>query len=377
MSYEENRVFNITDPITRYMPSLSDEIGINESILLLQLEFFIAISNNERDKQRWTYQSLSDIQAKLFPSISTSTINRTIHNLKNLGLITIAQYNKSKYDKTRWYALNLEGCEKLKSLSIREGSLLPTPPPTDLGQLTSSIIQIESPTVPTKSPIIQPESPIPESSPESKETNEAKIPVSCLIPLVTPTTSPTLPPVAEIKRRSSVSNQDLKSLLDLIPPEYETPKLGNRLEKAVTEGHSILYIAQSIYYTVDHAPRDFLAYLGNCIDKHYCPDGYVSKKIEIEAKEKAAVKTLEAGIQQEVETVKTQAAEKVEHDRKVSLIDSVEDPTEFDSFILNHKNISDFIKERYRKGKGQVLAQLNFIDAFFASLINSTPVITM
>jgi len=96
-------------------PKLAVEIGFNESLLLLQLDFLIAISNHEQEGQRWTYQSVTDIQ-KMFPFWSRATINRVIKSLENRGLINVSNFNRKKYDKTRWFAINIEEAEKLTSI---------------------------------------------------------------------------------------------------------------------------------------------------------------------------------------------------------------------------------------------------------------------
>lgn len=76
-SFQQNRIFTLNEPnAPRLNPALACEIGLNESLVLLQLEFWIAISNNKRDGMLWTYQSTRDIKAKTFPFWSLDTINR-------------------------------------------------------------------------------------------------------------------------------------------------------------------------------------------------------------------------------------------------------------------------------------------------------------
>src|SRR5688500_963155 len=117
--YEMNRVLILNDQCApRLSPALAEEIGFNESILFLQLEFWIAISGHERDGRRWTYQSLSDLE-RFFRFWSRPTINRAIHSLEKQNLIFVAdEYNRYKYDRTRWFAINFEGVRKLKSIAV-------------------------------------------------------------------------------------------------------------------------------------------------------------------------------------------------------------------------------------------------------------------
>jgi len=115
-----NRIFILNNQNSPRLNSyLAAEIGLNESILLLQLEFWISISENEIDGRFWTYQSTSDMIQKSFPFWSQSTINRTINSLKSKNLVIVSRYNKVKYDKTRWFTLNYDEIEKLNSVTVK------------------------------------------------------------------------------------------------------------------------------------------------------------------------------------------------------------------------------------------------------------------
>lgn len=130
-TYEERRIFVLNNPqAPRLCPELAAEIGLVESILLLQIEFWISVSTTEEhDGERWTFQSIRDIQ-DMFPFLGTSTINRAIHRLQGLPadkkdprpvlprLIKVGNFNRMKYDQTRWFAIDLEGVAHLKSIQI-------------------------------------------------------------------------------------------------------------------------------------------------------------------------------------------------------------------------------------------------------------------
>lgn len=105
----------------RCLPELEKEIGEKPAKLLLQLEYWINISTtDEINGQRWTYQATPDIQSKAFPNWSQSTINRVIKKLHALDLIFIDNFNKARYDHTRWFALNPAGFAQLKSVFLME-----------------------------------------------------------------------------------------------------------------------------------------------------------------------------------------------------------------------------------------------------------------
>lgn len=103
----------------RVNAALAAEIGLNESIVLLQIEWWIRHSTNERDGKRWTYQSLSEMNEKAFPFWSKDTINRAVNNLLAREFIEEGNFNRHQYDKTRWFALNCEAINALAAAQIQ------------------------------------------------------------------------------------------------------------------------------------------------------------------------------------------------------------------------------------------------------------------
>lgn len=113
------RLFILNDDYSlRICPQLAKEIGLNESIIFLQLEYLIAISGHEKDGRSWTYQSTRKMQNDYFPWWSIDTINRAIHKLEERKLIVIGNYNQRTYDKTRWFAINFDEADKLVAVSV-------------------------------------------------------------------------------------------------------------------------------------------------------------------------------------------------------------------------------------------------------------------
>lgn len=119
--FNEKRLFVLNNPYApRLCPALAAEIGLNESIILLQLEFLIVTLGTHRDGRRWYRWSVRDINQR-FPFLSIATINRTVQSLEFQGLIyTTRRFNEKKYDKTRWFALNLERASELKSIMLAQ-----------------------------------------------------------------------------------------------------------------------------------------------------------------------------------------------------------------------------------------------------------------
>lgn len=87
------------------LPSLAKEVGLNESIILQQLHYWLKKSTNERDGYKWVYNTYED-WVNQFPFWSVSTIRRTVTKLENANLIIVGNYNKLKIDNTKWYRIN-------------------------------------------------------------------------------------------------------------------------------------------------------------------------------------------------------------------------------------------------------------------------------
>ena len=87
------------------LPSLAEQIGLNESIILQQLHYWLLESKNVKDGYKWVYNTYEDWRVQ-FPFWSISTIRRTIGKLESAGHIIVGNYNKLKIDNTKWYRIN-------------------------------------------------------------------------------------------------------------------------------------------------------------------------------------------------------------------------------------------------------------------------------
>lgn len=96
------------------LPSLAEKVGLNESIVLQQLHYWLMDSKHFHDDHKWIYNTYSDWK-KQFPFWSDKTIRRTITKLENEGLIISGNYNKLPIDKTKWYRINYEQLEIVTS----------------------------------------------------------------------------------------------------------------------------------------------------------------------------------------------------------------------------------------------------------------------
>lgn len=104
--------------VMRVIPELAAEIGFNESIVFLQIAFWIKQSKTFVDGRYWTYQSLRDMQKKAFSFWSIMTTKRAVDSLSKQGLLIIDNHNKRKGDDTQWFSLHVENISHLTSVVI-------------------------------------------------------------------------------------------------------------------------------------------------------------------------------------------------------------------------------------------------------------------
>jgi hypothetical protein len=82
--------------------------GIEKAIILKNLEFWIrknkANNKHYHDGLFWTYNSYSAF-SELFPYIKEKRIGNILREMEVEGLIKAGNYNKSSYDRTKWYSI--------------------------------------------------------------------------------------------------------------------------------------------------------------------------------------------------------------------------------------------------------------------------------
>jgi len=104
----------------RFSYELAEEIGLLDSIVLLELEYLVHISTTEvqEDGEHWCYLSRADMQ-EWFPFRDGLTIQRAFDRLVKRKLVLRNKFNHVSYDKTCWYRPNYPEIEKLKSVWIK------------------------------------------------------------------------------------------------------------------------------------------------------------------------------------------------------------------------------------------------------------------
>lgn len=97
----------INEPPLQVLPSLAKEIGLNEAIMLQQMHYWLLKSANEFAGVKWFYKTLEEWQTE-FPFWSAMTIRRTLGSLEKQKIIKIGNFNKKKFDKTKWFTIDYQ-----------------------------------------------------------------------------------------------------------------------------------------------------------------------------------------------------------------------------------------------------------------------------
>lgn len=102
------------------LPKLATKIGLNESIIVQQMHYWLTQKQNARDGYYWVYNTYPE-WVKQFPFWSESTVKRAITNLQNLNILIVGNYNKLKIDKTKWYRINYDELMKYEETEVFDG----------------------------------------------------------------------------------------------------------------------------------------------------------------------------------------------------------------------------------------------------------------
>lgn len=100
----------IDDYPIQVLPKLAEKIGLNEAIILQQIHYWLKNTKHLYDGKRWIYNSFNEWQ-KQFPFWSVITIKRAVYSLEKQNLLHVGNYNKAKFDKTKWYSINYQTLE--------------------------------------------------------------------------------------------------------------------------------------------------------------------------------------------------------------------------------------------------------------------------
>lgn len=93
-------------------PTLAKAIGLNESIFLRQLHYWLNKTKHIVDGRKWVFNT-SEQWCEQFPFWSKSTLKRIIKSLKEENWIETEHLDKNLLNRTNWYTINYEKINKL------------------------------------------------------------------------------------------------------------------------------------------------------------------------------------------------------------------------------------------------------------------------
>ena len=134
------------------------KFGLEEAIMIFNLKFWIeknaANRVNIHNNNVWTYNSARAF-SELFPFWSRHKISRVLESLEKQNVLVTGNFNKSGYDRTKWYAFA---------------------EPASFCKFATSILQIcNMHFADSQNPFRESATPIPDSKPNSKPNNKPVI----------------------------------------------------------------------------------------------------------------------------------------------------------------------------------------------------------
>lgn len=91
--------------------NVASQIGLEKSILLKEIYGWVKHNwDNQKNIHHgvaWTYNS-AKAYAEKFPYFSERSISRWLADLEDAGFIATGNFNEHKYDRTKWYTVNVD-----------------------------------------------------------------------------------------------------------------------------------------------------------------------------------------------------------------------------------------------------------------------------
>lgn len=149
----------------QFCPVVAKEFGVNTAIFLQNMAFWtqknLANEKHIYDGYCWTYNTLKAFQ-KIFPYFSKQNLETIIKSCLREGLIIKGNYNKTKYDRTGWYALTPKAYKFFSQLNDLEYINL-------LGDFFKPISYFQEIDLPElRNGNIETKKPIPDNKPDNK-----------------------------------------------------------------------------------------------------------------------------------------------------------------------------------------------------------------
>jgi hypothetical protein len=97
-----------------FQPSLAIVVGLNEAIVLQQIQYWQSNIKNagyEYGGYKWVYNTMQEWQETNFPFWGLRTVERIFSKLSEKGFLISIQMNKGSYDHTKCYRIDYDRLE--------------------------------------------------------------------------------------------------------------------------------------------------------------------------------------------------------------------------------------------------------------------------
>lgn len=114
-------------------PKVAMVVGTDAAIILQNIEYWVTrkeednTDSNYFDGHYWTYNSARRF-AEIFDWMDERKVSRCLKKLESKGLLISGNYNKHKYDRTKWYSLSCTRIDCALCTSINQKRLKDSPP---------------------------------------------------------------------------------------------------------------------------------------------------------------------------------------------------------------------------------------------------------
>lgn len=100
-------------------PKLAVLLGdLDKAVILQQIHYWLERSANLKDGYKWVYNSMAEWN-KQFPWIAIATLKRKFKSLEDENLLITGNYNRAKFDKTKWYRINYDALNEMVQRSYQ------------------------------------------------------------------------------------------------------------------------------------------------------------------------------------------------------------------------------------------------------------------
>lgn len=91
---------------------VAEEVGVSAAVIFENIAFWIKTNErngrNIHDGKAWMFSSVASFK-ETFPYFTEKQIRNSLSKLFVCEFLTVGNYNKTQYDRTRWFALTEKG----------------------------------------------------------------------------------------------------------------------------------------------------------------------------------------------------------------------------------------------------------------------------